>query len=424
MTKPLIPRRRPYNPLRSARPLFHSPGPVQFSGLIILEEYIGAPGLTLWQSFRDAELWATAETRKGLFTGLAKSRATAIAELPTDPFQPIKPSLVLLSLLRDQTPKDGPVVGSGCDNIARWSQQLGQLGTAVEYQQAASLADPRCAVYAVRAGRWLRMRAEYARAWSWFDYAVALARREKDWQAYSEAYAGIGNLYVQVGNYPRARIAHRRVLRTARRNHLPDMVASAYHNLFVVEMEVGNVEEAERYAQKALGAYPLTSPSLPRLARDLAWRWMVLGFFDRALPLAQEALAHFASPADRALLWSDIARAAAGAGQVETFEDAWAQTRVLYSKHPMDPWPADILVNLAHAAAFLGERSRATWAAEKAVEIARGRKESTLRLAAEAILDSLVHAPQLAVARQPAAKGEDSLVDRFVRRLRAARAVA
>jgi hypothetical protein len=90
----------------------------------------------------------------------------------------------------------------------------------------------------------------------------------------------------------------------------------------------------------------------------------------------------------------------------------------------MDPWPADILVNLAHAAATLGERSRAGWAAESAVEIARTRKESALLLAAEAILDSLAHAPPPVVPVKAGAKESDSLVERFVARLRAARAAA
>jgi tetratricopeptide (TPR) repeat protein len=402
--------------------LLHSPGSPRFSGLAILEEYDGLPAFLLWESFRDAELWATADTKRGLFVPPKKLRAQAVAEeLPNDPYGPIKPALVLLSLLPHQRDSDAPAVADGCDNIARWSHDLGRLGTAVDYEQVASLADPRNAIYAVRTARWLRMRAEYARAWSWFDHGVMVARRENDWQAYCEAYAGIGNLHVQVGNYPRARIAHRLVLRAAARNHLPNMVASAYHNLFVVEMEVGNTERAEFYAQRALRAYPLSSPSLPRLARDLAWRWMVRGYFDRALPLAQEALAHFTAPADRALLWSDIARASAGAGALEIFEDAWAQTRVLISQFPMDPWPADILVNLAHAAATLGERTRASWAATKAAEIARSRKESTLLLSAEAILDSLAHAP--ASFTVPAAKQETgSFVERFVARLRAARA--
>jgi tetratricopeptide (TPR) repeat protein len=397
---------------------------MHFSGLVILEEYTGAPGLLLWQSFRDAELWALGDARRELFVRKTPPRAPTITELPASPFGEIKPALLLLSMLSNQTASDRPAVGDGCDTVARWSQHLGQLGTSVEYQQAASLADPRNALYPIRAARWLRMRAEYARAWSWFDYGIIIARRERDWQAYCEAYAGIGNLYVQTGNYHRARVAHRRVLRTARRKHIPDMIASAYHNLFVLEMEVGNVEEAERHAQRALKAYPLTSPSLPRLARDLAWRWMLLGYFERALPLAQEALAHFTTPADRGLLWSDIARAAAGTGDVDTFEDAWAQTRVLSSGHSMDPFMADILVNLAHAAASLNERSRAFWAATRAVETASSRKEGTLLLAAEAILESLANNSRLFDGHRPAGRHSDSLVDHFVQRLRAARAAA
>lgn len=381
------------------------------------------PGFVLWDLFRDAELWVSTDVRSGLFVRPSTSRATVIAELPHDPYGPIKPALVLLSLLAHQRDTDAPAIGDGCDNIAQWSHDAGRLGTAVEYEQVASLADRRNAIYPVRTARWLRMRAEYARAWSWFDYGLVVARRENDWQAYCEAYAGIGNLHVQVGNYPRARIAHRRVLRAARRQHLPNMVASAYHNLFVVEMEVGNTDRAEFYAQRALRAYPLSSPSLPRLARDLAWRWMVRGYFDRALPLAQEALTHFVAPADRALLWSDVARAAAGAGALDIFEDAWAQARVLFSQHVMDPWPADILVNLAHAACSIGERSRASWAATRAVEVARSRKESTLLLSAEAILDSLAHRPAPPLIA-PAKHESDLLVDTFVARLRAARAAA
>ncbi len=272
----------------------------------------------------------------------------------------------------------------------------------------------------------LRVRAEYQRAWSWFEHAVYLARQTRDWQAYAEANAGVGNLYIQVGNYPKARIAHTRCLRAARRNHLQDMVASAFHNLFILEMEVGATETAEKYAKKALDAYPLDSPSLPRLARDLAWRWMLLGYFDRALPLSQEAMKHFASPADQALLWSDIARAAAGAGQVDTFEDAWARTRVLMSEHVVDPWPADILVNLAHAAACLGEVARAERVARQAVEVARSRREGTLLLAAEAILDSLARAASGEPLRRTAksASSEDRLVDSFLRVLKEARAAA
>jgi tetratricopeptide (TPR) repeat protein len=389
MTKPHQPRRRAFNPLRCAKPLVKGPGALQFSGLQVLNEYDGAAGLVLWQALRDAELWALAHRRTGLFHHAADTGPLDISQLPSEPYGPIKPALAYLSRLSRQQAADAATVAASCDSVASWSQNQGHLGTAVEYQQVASFADQHKAIYAVRTGRWLRMRAEYARAWSWFEYGISVARREQDSQAYCEAYAGIGNLHVQVGNYPRARVAHRRVLRAARRSHIPEMVASAYHNLFVIEMEVGDFERAEELATRALRSYPLSSPARPRLARDLALRWTLLGYFERALPLLQEVLPHFSAPAERALVWSDIARAAAGSGAVESFEDAWAQARVLLSTHSIDPWPAAILVNLAHAAAFLGERSRAEWAAARAAQIAAQRKESTLRLAAEVLVADL-----------------------------------
>jgi tetratricopeptide (TPR) repeat protein len=426
MTKPSHPRQRPPHVLRVAPPLTKNVGEQAFSGRAVLEEYTGAPGLLLWQSFRDAELWATANLKPGLFSQSAGERRELIRTLDDGEYRPIKAPLATLAQLATLDLAAAPDVASGCETIALWSQERGRLGTAVEYAQVASFAVPGNAIYAVRAARVLRVRAEYQRAWSWFEHAVYLARRSLDWQAYAEAYAGVGNLYIQVGNYPKARLAHTRCLRAARRNHLHDMVASAFHNLFILEMEVGSTEAAEKYAKKALDAYPLDSPSLPRLARDLAWRWMLLGYFDRALPLAQEALKHFSSPADQALVWSDIARAAAGVGQVDTFEDAWARTRVLMSEHVVDPWPADILVNLAHAAACLGEVARAQRAARQAVEIARVRREGTLLLAAEAILDSLSRAgagePRAGI--QKVGSPDDRLVESFLRVLKEARAAA
>ena len=424
MTKPSTPRRRPRHVLRAAPPLVQPIGRSSFSGLAILEENPGPAGLLLWQSYRDAELWASTSPAERVFRpGRAETRFAAIRALDEAEHHEIKPALLTLSFLLTPEGPDAREVAAACQAVSAWAERRGALGTAVEFAQAASFAAPRDARQAVRAARMLRIRAEYERAWSWFDHAVFLARQSGDWRAYTEAWAGVGNLCIQVGNYPRARVAHKRCLRAARRSHLHDMVAAALHNLFILEMEVGEVEKAERYARKALEAYPLDSPLLPRLARDLAWRWMVQGFFERALPLAQEALKHFTSPADRALLWSDVARAAAGAGEVETFEEAWARAWVLYQEHPVDPWPADILVNLAHGAAFLGERTRAERAARLAVETARARREGTLLLAAEAILDSLARAPRVRVEPAPASV-DGALVDAFVRTLQEARTAA
>jgi len=268
------------------------------------------------------------------------------------------------------------------------------------------------------------MRAEYERAVSWFDHAIYLAKVEGDWSAYAQAYSGLGCLYMQRGNLPRARLVLYRSLRIAHRKELPERAAAAFHNLFAVEAIAGNWEEAERCAQRALKFYPQNARGLPRLARDLAFRWIQRGYFERALPLAKEVLAHFGSPADRALAWSDIARAAAGAGELEDFETAWASAWVAVRAGAVEPFGADILLNLTHAAAFRGDVTRAAMAGRDAINVAKARKESQSVLEAEAVLDSLrfpTSVPPVAARQDPVPY---PLSRRFVRVLQGARATS
>lgn len=275
------------------------------------------------------------------------------------------------------------------------------------------------------------MLAEYPRATSWFDYSLYLARRSSDWQAYAEACAGYGNMYYHTGNFPRARYYHERCLRVARRNRLREMVGAAHHNLFAIEMEVGNYDTAEAHAARAHRAYPPESPCVARLARDLSWRWTIMGHFTRALPLASEALNHFTVPVDRALVWADVARAAGGVGEHDVFEQAWAETWVLVGRGVTEPFAAGILLDLAHGAKSIGETARAARAAIKAAERAQERGEGKTVLEAEALLDSLHLKPQRSNASSTqagtggdAAEPRRALADEIIATLRRARAAA
>lgn len=350
-----------------------------------------------------------------------ESRRRTLAQLDESGFKSIKPALLTLADLAAPVQPDRGTVADGCDTIAGWSEMQNRLGTAVEYAQVASFALPDRAMYAVRAGRVLRMRAEYARALTWFDHGIVVARRSGDWEAYAQAYSGLGCLYMQRGNYRRARTVLRRSLRTAIRYHLPERAGAAYHNLFAVEASTGNWTLAEHYAERALSNYPEGSRALPRLARDLAFRWIQRGYFDRALPLAREVVAHFAVAADRALVWSDIARAAAGCGEVEVFEDAWAKAYGLATQENVEPFTVDILLNLAHAAVSRSDPVRGTMAARRALALAQERKEGQLVLEAEAVLSS-VQNRKLVAPHIPEADGNVEVAYKFVQALQLARA--
>lgn len=380
-------------------PLLQRIDAIGFSGSDLLDDDVGDSSamLVFWQCFRDAELWGKSTDRHSLFQPESESVLQSQVEA-LDPalFGEVRSHLAaLVALLRKPEEFDGPRVAELCMAVAGWFEAKSRLRCAVDYAVAAYLASPIDAKLAVRVARLTRVLAEYPRSKSWFDYSLYLARRSNDWQAYSEALAGLGNLYFQVGNFPRARHYHERCRRVASRNRLHDMVGAAYHNLFTVEMESGKVELAQELAARAFEAYSHnpTSPCLLRLARDLAHRWTVLGFFDRALPLALEMLNHFERPVDRVQVWAGVGRAAGGAGDGRVFEDAWLETWNLVKKGLAEPFAADVLIDLAHGAASLGDTRRAEYAALAALEIATERKEGHTVLVAEALLDSLRRKP-------------------------------
>ncbi|HEX8691258.1 MAG TPA: hypothetical protein VF746_02360 [Longimicrobium sp.] len=424
MTRPSDPRRRPFVPFRAPRPLLHRIGTLAFSGSEILEEYAGIAGFVLWQSFRDVELSATASLGEELFHRLTVDRRSLIDELE-ERFTPVKPPLLLICELTAAEAPAAAEIAAGCDLIADWSEQQSRLATASEYAQMASLTDPKKAMYAVRAARTLRMRAEWARAWSWFDHAIFLARRSGDWNAYSLACVSLGYLYLERGNFPKARQVLKRALRAALRHHLVEQAGAAYHNLFVLEASSGHWDAAESCVVKALKAYPSGSRFRPRLARDLEYRFIQRGYFGRALPLAQEVLEHFTAPAERALVWSDIARAAAGAGNLEVFERAWTQAFFPVEEGLTEPFTIAILLNLAHGAAFRGEAARASVPARQAMELARARQEGQSVLEAEALLDSLRSVrSEPAPAPDHPSRATDAVTEVFLRTLQQDRAAA
>jgi tetratricopeptide (TPR) repeat protein len=369
-------------------------GEAGFTGLALLDDENGLARLVFWQAFRDVELWARSPDRNALFdTAQLEKRADEISELDAEAYAVAKPQLyALLDLIRFPAESDPDTVSDACSSLTNWFEARGRLRCAVEFAIAAYLATPQQARLAARVGRVLRLLAEYPRSTNWFDFSLYLARKASDWQAYTEALAGLGNLYFQVGNFPRARIYHRRCLRAASRNRIREMAGAAYHNLFVLEMEAGNVAVAEGFAAKAFFTYGPKSACLVRLARDLSHRWTILGYFARALPLMLESVNHFTRPVDHAQVWAGVGRAAGGAGDFAAFEDAWAETWSLVRQGLTEPFTADVLLDLAHGAASLRETRRAEHAARRALEVARQRKEGHSILAAEALLDSL-HVP-------------------------------
>lgn len=394
-----------------------------FEGLGVLDDLPGETGLVLWQSLRDANLWAEAEDRRaGLFAADAEPARAAALESAGSPAELATALGMLSRMVGDPAGIAAEEVAAACHEISRWADGKALLSTALAFAQAAALAEPTDAAAACTVGRLARRAAEYNRAETWYRRTVALARQSGDWATYSLAFVGLGNLYSQRGNLPSARRFHLRALRAARRNTLRELEGMALHEMFGIAIEAGNRREAEGLARAAFEAWGPGHKRLPRLAHDVAYYWTTRGHFGRALPVFQSLLPHFPEPAMRLLVLADIARAAGGARDSATFVDAWVEAGELLHGREVREAAARALLDLAHGAASLGAWDKAESAARDAISVATERGESRIVMAAEALMESARRHSAVATSdTEPAeiAAAADALAGDFVRSLTA-----
>jgi tetratricopeptide (TPR) repeat protein len=374
-----------------------------FEGLGVLDELTGERGLVLWQSLRDALLWADAkeDERTSLFAHDAERTRMAMI-LTTQPSPDLEEPLgVLARMLGEPERISEEMVALACRRVSQWADDEGMLTTALAFAQAAATVTPGDAGAAFAVGKLARRRAEYARAETWFRRTIALARQIGDWATYSQAFLGLGSMYQQRGNLPAARRFLIRSMRAAQRNSLHSIEGMALHDLFAVAGEAERYEEAHQYARAAYEAYGPHHPAIPRLAQDVAYWWLSQGHFAEALPVLESVLPHFPTPGDRMTVLGSIARAAGGLGQRERFREAWDAAHDLVGSTAADERAAQGLLDMAHGAASLGLWDKAETAAREALETGSRRNEARIRLTAEAIIDSVRHHRAVDLRKNP-----------------------
>ncbi len=364
-----------------------------FEGLSVLDDNPGELGIILWQSLRDTTLWATTppDVRGELFApGAEANRLSGMlaARVPRDVEEPVGTLARMVG--RAGTTRE-EVVALACRRIAQWADERNLLATALAFTQAAAIVAPGDAGAAHAVGLLARRRAEYGRAETWFRRTIALARQSGDWSSYARAFLGMGNLYVQRGNFPAARRLHIRALKAARRNSLHEIEGMALHDLFGIAVEGGRGREAEELARAAFRAYGYSHPRLPYLAHDVAYFWTLQGYFSRALPVFRSLLPHHTLASELLIVWADIARAAGGAGDTDAFHEAWDEAHALMHAPDVEETAARAVLDLAQGALSIGAWERAIEAARHALEIATRRNEARIRLTAEAVLEAARH---------------------------------
>jgi tetratricopeptide (TPR) repeat protein len=366
--------------------------------MAVLEEFPSELGTVLWQSLRTVRRWAAASpaSRKKLFLRSAYDQRIAdLREVTPDPVLG-EPLLTIAELLKKGAEgSSGEVIGGACVQVAEWARTHRASATEFEFQQASASACPDDPKVALIVGRAARDRAEYPAAESWYQRAIALARRVSDWDTYARAYIGLGKTAVARGSYPTARKAFVKAVRVASRQRLRDPEGMALHDLFAVEAQGFHDAEALAYAAAALRAYGPRHRLLPSLALDLAYFWIERGDFAAALPVIQAVLPYL-SPRHHLSAYGNMVRAAGAVGDELAFESSWQEV-VAWADD--DPHYGDALVATAQGAASLRRWDRAEWAAQRALDIGRKRREEETVHKAEALLHS-VRNERIASARR------------------------
>ena len=413
--------RRAPRPVRVPPPLTR--GDEKFEGSSVLTEFEGDFGILLWQSLRNVLLWSATDParRKGLFSSGAEERRR-VKLLSADVDDALRaPLAVLARLLADPAGADRRRVASACLKIADWAEKKEALATALAFTQAAALAGTNDARVSYAVGRIARQRAEYPRAETWFRRAILLGRQGGDWESYAMAFGGLGNLYLQRGNFPAAHKAHLRAYRAAKRKGLRNIQAMSLHDLFVIAGQRHQVREAEELAASALKAYGAGHSRLPFLAHDVAVFWMDRGVYAPALTVLSALQPHFQRPTEQARVLAHIALAAAGLGEMERYDEAWTTASNLVAG-TATAGTASVYLSLADAAAMAHQWERTAAVARQAILLADVREEAGLKERAEARLAEAANgqrAPETseAQAEQWISEHADVLAENFAKSL-------
>lgn len=321
----------------------------------ILEENSPDVALVLWNSLRDVTLWSSVEleVREGLFSATAAGkRLEQLQNARADPA--LEVSLTSLVAIAGSPATVNPeIVSLVCIEISRWAQARGRMGTAIGFAQAAALASPVDPRPAYRVGYLALDWGRYARAETWLRRGIGLARRARDWQVYAEGYVDLAALYARRRQPLQARRHYTRAVRTARRHGLLPTRGAALHGLFLLSMDAGDLDEAERLARAAMRAYGRGHPRVTELLHDVAYLWVVRESYGRAIPLLQKLLATRTEPTERAITLAVLARAAAGSGERRLYQQAWSDAWSIINRPGAREPDVRTLVELARAAARL-----------------------------------------------------------------------
>lgn len=344
----------------------------EVAGAEIVRELGPEVSLAVWQTLRGVLMWSAESpaARAALFDrdGMREwERELLEASWEPDLRYPL--AVLVGELAGDPDPE---ALARACVCVTDWALARNAWSTGLAFVEAAALAWPENPRYAWMVGRLLRKHGRLREAEQWLQRCARVAAATKDLEAQVLALNGLGNVFYEAGNYPRASRSLRDALRVARKGQLRDREGEVLHDLFSVTMWSGNLAEAEKLSIPAFQIYRRSDHHrLPALVHDVMVLWIKKGQYSRALAVLKPLPAFFAdAPEEQVRVYASLARAAGGSGDIETFADASNAASTL-SRHPtarVRAAPAMLEVGLGAAA--LQEWGLAEQALADAIQLA------------------------------------------------------
>lgn len=323
----------------------------------------------------------------------------------------------LASMPRAPDPFEGSEVAGACAAIQRWADLRGYLQTAAYFAEGAAYVDSEDPFRANEAGRVCRRANLDARAHLWFFRAYGLAVRLKSHGEATQALLGQAALMYHLGEHKNMRRFLGRATRRARRAGQRKQAAYAQHELVLEAAEARSYADGERHVLEALWLYPRSHQRFPAFVHDYGYLLAEKRIYSSALPLLRAALPLIRRPAEAAVVWANISRAAAGSGRLDLYVEAAAKVDQLTVEHTEHAAAASSIV--AVAAWLAGDRERAERLARTAHLIAMNRRERYPAERAASVLDGIKQGrpPPIEVA-PPVENQIDSLIRQCLSRLR------
>lgn len=403
---------------RTRRPRGIPPAPPPQPQSAALRVGSDALGVVLWTSVRSVTLWAGVPDgeRGDLFRRLApdvlRGYEAARGEAPA-----IARALdAFLALQRRPAMARPDRVARACDAVREWAERAGHVEAALLFAEAAAYAEPEFPRWPVLAGflaRTLGGEQMLGRAHAWYARAFVLAVRERDRRHSILALTGRAAILKEEGRFEEARAVYGHAVRRAVRFGRKRQAAQVEHYLFALCGATGELDRAIPHAEAALDLYPRHDERIPYLAHDLGYLLLHLGHYRQAWRLLDAASVAIDRPHELALVFSAVARAAAGCGRTDRYRSA--ERAALDLVRTQGTLAANALINLAEASRLARDWEAADRYVREAERLTQGRSDPEVERLAREIRAAVERRESTSVVFLPS----DSPAARLARRLAA-----